>query len=359
MDYQNKYLKYKTKYNELKNNLIGAGHTELQRHIIDSSRGIAVYALAAPNDCASSNMKIENFNRIKHVVDNCNPDALVIYDIQDEPCVDGKARPFKFIKKEQADIFANFIGKQFPLNPIILYRALPEKTTKPELSEIERKTVIDTWMNDTIIKRNQKTLVWIGGNSRRLPQINSSTPADYINEQIKTKYKDLMSGSVCLPERGDIETDLMTKRTQNNCKFFITQMVYNYELFEKVVVDYVNKCLSVGIEPVRIIFNFALFGEEKSIEFMKCLGVKFSDEVLHKISTEVIDKTEINYIKCSMDICQDLFTKLLILRKKINEKKHINLKIGFSVDVVTGNKAEFDRSIDLYKLLNRIMMELY
>ena len=168
-----------------------------------------------------------------------------------------------------------------------------------------------------------------------------------------------MSGSVCLPERGDIETDLMTKRTQNNCKFFITQMVYNYELFEKIVVKYVNKCLTVGIDPARIIFNFSLFGEEKSIEFMKCLGVIFSDEVVQKINEEVKEKNELNYIRCSMNICQDLFKKLLILRRKINEEKHINLKIGFSVDVVTGNKSEYDKSIDLYKLLNQQMNELY
>ena len=98
MNYQDKYLKYKIKYNQLKNSLIGSGHKELQTHIIDSTRGIGVYALAAPNDCASSNMKIENFNRIKKVVDGCNPNALVVYDIQDEPCRDGKPRPFKFTK---------------------------------------------------------------------------------------------------------------------------------------------------------------------------------------------------------------------------------------------------------------------
>lgn len=357
MDYQEKYLKYKNKYNQLKNNLIGAGYADLQKHIIDSTRGIGVYALAAPNDCASSNMKIEHFNRIKKVVELCSPSALVIYDIQDEPCRNGEPRPFKFIKKEQADIFANFIGKQFPNNPIILYRALPEKVINPDLSEQERKTIINNWMSDTIKKRNQKILVWIGGNSRRLPQINSLTPADYINEQIKTLYPDVMSGSVCLPERGDIETELMKIRTQKDCKFFITQMVYNYELFEKVVIDYVNHCILNGLEPARIIFNFALFGEEKSIDFMKCLGVIFSEEVLERISEE--EKTEANYIKCSMDICQDLFTKILNLRKKINEEKKINLKIGFSVDVVTGNKSEFDKSIDLYNLLNQIMIKLY
>ena len=60
MDYKDKYLKYKTKYNQLKNNLIGAGHVELQEHLIDGTRGIGVYALAAPNDCSSSNMKIEH-----------------------------------------------------------------------------------------------------------------------------------------------------------------------------------------------------------------------------------------------------------------------------------------------------------
>jgi 5,10-methylenetetrahydrofolate reductase len=355
MDYKNKYLKYKSKYLNLLNQK-GNGVDEFHVNLLDNTRGIGLYALAAPNDCSSTNMKIENFNRIKKVVDECNPNGLIVYDVQDEPCRDGTKRPFPFFKKEQADIFANFLSKQFPNNPIILYRVLPQEATNIESTEEIRRNIILKWMDDTIKKRNQKTLVWIGGNSRKLPQINSKTPSNFIIDTINTQYKDVVCGNVCLPERGDIELSLMIDRTKNNCKFFITQIVYNFELYQKLINNYIDTCIEKKIEPSRIIFNFALFGEKKTLDFMKCLGVIFSEEVNTKILSE---KTEETYITCSMEICVTMFKQLLQFRKDINTRFNTNVKFGFSVDVVTGNKAEYTKSIELYNLLNDAMKELY
>ena len=89
---------------------------------------------------------------------------------------------------------------------------------------------------------------------------------------------------------------------------------------------------------------------------MKCLGVIFSEEVNKKILSE---KTEETYITCSMEICVTMFKQLLQFRKDINTRHNTNVKFGFSVDVVTGNKAEYTKSIELYNLLNDAMKELY
>lgn len=376
MSYKEKYFKYKIKYNQLKLNITGSGQQELHLKLLNNDNGIGLYALAAPNDCASSTMKIRHYNNIKKVADGCNPDGLIVYDIQDEPCRDGKPRPFKFVKKERADLFANFIVKQFPNNPVILYRAFPESYTKQNVTENDlqdeqtpeqiekiieekRRKIIDEWMEDTITKKNMKTLVWIGGNSRRLPKINDKIPSDYIGEQIKEKYKDVISGSVCLPERGDIELELMITRTQKDCKFFITQIVYNYKLYENLINKYIDECIKLNIVPSRIIFNFALFGEQKSIEFMKCLGVIFSDEITQEITQEIDITKQKTHIDKSYELCIKIFSDLLTMRKTILSTKKKYIPMGFSVDVVTGNKLEYEKSINLYNDLKKIMQLNY
>ena len=128
MSYQEKYIKYKNKYLNLVNQIgsaITGAQQNLQIKLQNPEIIVGLYAQTAPNDCASTNMKFEHFNNIEKVVKECNPDGLIIYDIQEEDCKTFEydengnkittPRPFKFLKKEQADIFANFISKNSKL----------------------------------------------------------------------------------------------------------------------------------------------------------------------------------------------------------------------------------------------------
>ena len=359
MDYQKKYLKYKNKYITLLKQL-GSGIEDLKNQLQNNSIGVGIYALAAPNDCASSLMKITHFNNIQKIVTECNPDGLIVYDIQDEKCKDGSERPFKFVKKEQADIFANFISKKLPKQPIILYRAIPKNSTSQN---------IDKWLDDSINKRNSKIIVWIGGGSRD-GNINGLKPIDYVVNKVDISHKDVIYGGVCLPERYTLynlqEHELLVDRIKHNYKFFVTQIVYNYDLFISLLNKYVDSCKTNSINPVRIIFTFALFSSDKTLDFMKCLGVIFDDSIktdIEKIKSEITDDMsrddiENKYVDYSIDKTCELFTKLLNFRKeKLSEG--INIPIGFSTDVVTGSKIEFDKSILLYNKLNKIMIDNY
>ena len=189
MSYQEKYTKYKNKYLNLLNQ-IGSAITESQQNLQIKLQNpeviVGLYALAAPNDCASTNIKFEHFNNIQKVINECNPDGLIVYDIQEEKCKNGAERPFKFIKKEQADIFANFISKKFPLNPIILYRAIPKNSNA---------SALEKWLDDSIIKRNATTVVWIGGGSRD-GLIDGIKALDYTLNKVYEKYKEVVYGGV-------------------------------------------------------------------------------------------------------------------------------------------------------------------
>ena len=89
MSYQEKYTKYKNKYLNLLNQIgsaITGSQQDLQIKLQNPEIIVGLYAQTAPNDCASTNMKFEHFNNIEKVVKECNPDGLIIYDIQEEDC---------------------------------------------------------------------------------------------------------------------------------------------------------------------------------------------------------------------------------------------------------------------------------
>jgi len=347
MSYQEKYIKYKNKYLNLINQ-IGSAITEAQKNLqtklLNPQEIVGLYALAAPNDCASTNMKLEHYNNIQTVIEQCKPTGLIVYDIQEEKCKNGAERPFKFIKKEQADIFANFISKKFPSNPVILYRAIPKNSTS---------SALDKWLDDSITKRNANTVVWIGGGSRD-GLINGIKALDYVVNKVDEKYKEIIYGGVCLPERKILynlnEAELMLNRTVNKYKFFITQIVYNYNIFADLLNEYVHLCVTNKINPARIIFNFALFASESTINFMKCLGVIFDDNFETDIAKlKLKDITEDIYIEYSMNKSCEIYENLIKLCK---EK---NIPFGFSADVVSGNKKEYEKSIELYNRLKQIL----
>lgn len=367
MNYQEKYIKYKNKYLNLVNQIgsaITGSQQKLQTKLQSQKMAdiVGLYALAAPNDCATTNIKLEHLNNIyKNIKEiskldpsgcspdtvskteppECNPNGLIVYDIQEEKCKNGAERPFKFIKKEQADIFANFISKKFPSNPVILYRAIPKNSSA---------FALDKWLDDSITKRNATIVVWIGGGSRD-GLIDGIKAVDYVVNKVDEKYKEVIYGGVCLPERKILynlnEAGLMFDRTQKNYKFFITQIVYNYKMFEDLLNEYVQLCNTNKINPARIIFNFALFASESTINFMKCLGVIFDDNFESDLK-KIKDNTEESYIEYSMNKSCEIYTNLIRLCK---EK---NIPFGFSADVVSGNKKENEYSVELYNRLNQI-----
>jgi len=365
MEYKKKYLKYKEKYLQIKEKLYGGTlqetHEKFKTDIINPDIILGVYALAAPDNCASTNMKLLHFERIQNIVKECNPDALIVYDVQDEKCRDGKDRPFKFNKKEQSDIFASFISKKFNKTNIITYRVLPNEDTKEE----DLNKFIDSTINKP---RELKNIVYASG-SKGIVGESRLSPYNYALERVKINNTNVIIGGITLPERykkeGWDEAEILFKKTQEGCKFFVSQVVYNFNYIETLLKNYAYKIKQNKIEPSRIIFTFALFGESKTFEFMSCLGIDIPDDV----KTEVAKiKEEKDYISYSKSLCLENWEKILKLRNQIMKEgimnegimnEGINLPIGFSADVISGNKAEFENSIKLYNELNELKKSYY
>ncbi len=317
-------------------------HSEFHKRIRDNARGIALYAFVAPNESASVYSRTNNLNRIRDIMNECNPDGIIIYDVQEEKCRGNIERPFRFNKKEPAHIYSQFLTENLQGTNIITYIALPNEN----ISSVEL-----TNRMDEIIRRDIKTVVFVGGSSK---VIDSTCDTIYSCAMLyKKKILDINAGAVTLPDRyiksGWNEHDVLLNKTLGGSDFFVSQIVYNFESIEKLLRLYSAGCIDNNIKPARIIFTFALFAENKTIQFMRCLGIDIPPEIDEKLGTNH-DKS---YIEYSMELCICNWIKILDL------KKELGIPVGFSVDIVSGNKMEYSKSIELYKKLENIMKELY
>ena len=57
------------------------------------------------------------------------------------------------------------------------------------------------------------------------------------------------------------------------CAYFVSQTVYHAPPTEALLRDYLRDCRGAGIEPRRVVLTFAPCGREKTLGFLRWLGV--------------------------------------------------------------------------------------
>ena len=129
----------------------------------------------------------------------------------------------------------------------------------------------------------------------------------------------------------------IVRKMNSGCTFFVSQATYNIESTKNMLSDYYYYSTSNNIEMVPILINLAPCGSQKTLEFMKWLGISIpkwlENELLH--SNDILDKS----INLSKEIFKELFEFGL-------EK---NIPVGCSIESVSTRKVEIDASIHLVK----------
>src|SRR5439155_335661 len=57
------------------------------------------------------------------------------------------------------------------------------------------------------------------------------------------------------------------------CGYFISQTVYSARPTQRLLRDYLRDCRGAGSEPRRVVLSFAPCGREKTLAFLRWLGV--------------------------------------------------------------------------------------
>jgi len=252
-------------------------------------------------------------------------DGIVVYDIQDETGRTAVARPFPLVRTVDPRDYAKF----FRL-PAIVYKALGT------MDEAQWRA----WLDES---RGSVAFLSIVGR----PASGARYPLPLSRAiRIAAESRGFIVGGVVIAERHDesrSEAARLLAKSIQGCGYFISQTVYHAPPTQRLLADYLRDCRGAGTDPQRVILTFAPCGREKTLAFMRWLGVNVSAQTERAIlgAAQPLAK--------SIEICRDN------LRRILDGAYAGHIPLGVNVESVSINRDEIDASIDLFHALREVM----
>jgi hypothetical protein len=256
-------------------------------------------------------------------------DGIVVYDIQDETGRTQLPRPFPFVgtldPRDYARLLVQRCGK-----PAITYKslgALDEAGWRAWLDQSPDTRFLSVVGRPTSGVRYPLTL-------SRAIRIAAEHPAGFT------------VGGVAIAERHSVrrsEAARLLAKGIEGCGYFISQTVYHAPPTQRLLADYLRDCRGAGTAPMRVILTFAPCGRERTLAFLRWLGVNVSSE------TERAILGAASPLAKSIEICRDN------LRRILDGPYAGHVPLGVNVESVSINRDEIDASIDLFHALREVM----
>jgi hypothetical protein len=158
--------------------------------------------------------------------------------------------------------------------------------------------------------------------------------------------KRFVVGGVVIAERHDeqrSEAARLLAKGIEGCGYFISQAVYHAAPTQRLLADYLRDCRGAGTPPKRIVLTFAPCGREKTLAFLRWLGVNIAPD------TERAILGAANPLAKSIEICRDN------LRSILDAGYAGQIPLGVNVESVSINRDEIDASIELLHTLREAM----
>ncbi len=304
----------------------------LKEKIQQRQNGILTYGFTPPKE-NNTPEKIEEIAQSHlHRLKDLEPDidAVLLYDIQDEKERITLERTFPFLPtidpQYYSDTFLRSVNK-----PKIIYRCVG-KYTKEQFIDLVRHNP------DT---EKEKFNVFVGAAADD-PVGQLLLPEAY--ELFNQNQVNTFLGGVVIPERHKLMNDehlRVSGKSKSGCSFFISQAVYNLDNSKDFLSDYYYHCIQNGTELNPIIFTLMPCGSEKTMQFMKWLGIS----IPKWLENDLVNSKTI--LEDSVKICLDIFENLFgfALEK--------NIPVGFNIESVSIRKKEIDASVDLTKEISK------
>lgn len=261
-------------------------------------------------------------------------DGFIVYDIQDERSRISAERPFPFRKTMDpalyASLFPHLSGKQ-----CVVYKAVSGETEQQ----------FDDWLNRACDANDHHAFVLVGAASSSAHSPDCLTLPEASR---RTKQRGGCAfGSVCIPERhsskGNEHTN-MFRKTEHGSEWFITQGIFAVEPAVKLIHDYGDACRAAGVVPKKIILTFAPCGREKTMSFIKWLGMHVPEDVEKRILSAESPVIE------SVKLLGELLTTIL------HRTGGSGVPLGVNVESLSIFKEEIDATHNLFQSLQAILL---
>ncbi len=260
-------------------------------------------------------------------------DGFVVYDIQDESRRTTAPRPFLFTRTVDPRAYAKRLFSQTWV-PAIAYKCIGE------MSEADWRA----WLDETARDYSIEYLSVVGRpTSRSKGYPLSLTRAIRLAAGHEHRFT---VGGVTIAERHgpqSSESARMIEKASRGASFFVSQTVYRAEATVRMLADYARDCAQAGVTPRRVVLTFAPVGREKTLAFMKWLGISIGAD------TERAIQRAASPLAKSIEICRANLTQIL-------EQDYVGrVPLGINVESVSINKDEIDASVDLFQALSGVL----
>jgi 5,10-methylenetetrahydrofolate reductase len=260
-------------------------------------------------------------------------DAVVVYDIQDETGRTREPRPFAF---------------SGTIDPRGYSRLLRQKTGRPAITYKCVGTLDEAawraWLAEAVRDYGVEFLSVVG---RPTSGVRHALPLSRAI-RIAASLPGLSIGGVLIAERhtgARSEAARLLAKSIEGCDYFISQTVYHAAASERLLAAYARDCRGAGVEPRRVVLTFSPAGSEKTLAFLRWLGVRLPPETASAIlgAAQPLAK--------SIELCRDN------LRRILAHDYAREIPLGVNVESVSIRRDEIDASIDLFHALHEVIRE--
>lgn len=304
---------------------------DLRARLLEAGQPVFLYGTTPPRAGASPE---QVFNAAEKLGERLRPapvDGVVVYDIQDESGRSAQPRPFPFAGTVDPRDYSSLLSERTGLAPVT-YKALGA------LDERGWRA----WLDETA-RTNLRLISVVGRPTSGVRYALSLSRAVRLAAEHPARFT---VGGVAIAERHNevrSEAARLLAKAVEGCAFFISQTVYHAPPTQRLLTDYLRDCRGAGIEPRRIVLTFAPCGREKTLAFLRWLGVNVPPETAQAILGAA------RPLERSIELCRDN------LRRILDGPYAGAVPLGVNVESVSINRDEIDASVELLGVLRETM----
>ena len=259
-------------------------------------------------------------------------DGIVVYDIQDETGRTGVPRPFPFVGTIDPRVYAQLLTERCG-RPVITYKSLGSIN----------EDGWNAWLSESAGAFKTRYLSIVGRPTSGIRYPLSLSRAIRVAAGHPGGFT---VGGVAIAERHSAQRSeaarLLAKGIEG-CAYFISQTVYHAPPTQRLLRDYLRDCRGAGADPRRVILTFAPCGREKTLAFLRWLGVNVAAQ------TERAILGAPSPLAKSIEICRDNLRRIL-------DRPYLDaIPLGINVESVSINRDEIDASIELFHVLRETL----
>lgn len=307
----------------------------LAKKILDPAQFVTFYGTTPPK-VGSTPEQIETAaTKLVERVRDLPIDGFVVYDVQEETGRTTEPRPFPYMATLDPRVYSKLL-RELSGRPTINYKCVWNT----------EEAAWSRWLDETSRVYGVEFLSLVGIPTPvplpntihvgRAFQMAAAHPAGFT------------LGGVAIAERHsahDSESRRIQQKVDAGCSYFVTQGIYQPEATIRLFKDYVADCKQLGVAPRRIVLTFIPVGRERTMTFMKWLGVQITPETEHAILGAASPLAK------SIEVCRDNLRRIL-------DQDYVNvLPIGLNIESISITKDELAGSVDLFYALQEVVRE--